>query len=63
MVETVSSFLVGYVLGILTFLILIYWNDIVHRLSDFFTFKKLKYKLKMVWWEIEFFIKYKVLRK
>ena len=57
------AFLVGYMSGVVTFLVIIFWTDIVHKFSDFFTFRKLKYKIKMIWWEVEFFIKYKVLRK
>jgi hypothetical protein len=59
----ITWFLIGYASGCVTFLVLIFWTDIVHKFSDFFTFRKLKYKLKMIWWEVEFFIKYKVLRK
>jgi hypothetical protein len=57
------SFLVGYMSGVATLLVMIFWTDIVHKLTDFFTFRKLTYKLQNTWWEIKFFIRYKVLRK
>ena len=63
MVENITYFLVGYVLGTSTVLTVIFWNKLINNLVDFFTFKRLKYKLKMWWWSTKFFFKYKVLRK
>lgn len=63
MIEIVSSLLIGYVLGISTILVVIFWNDLIQRLTGFFTFRDLKYKLGLKWWEIKFFFKHRVLRK
>ena len=59
----ITWFLIGYASGCVTFLVLIFWVDLINYLTDFFTFRKLKYKLQNKWWEIKFFIRYKVLRK
>ena len=63
MIEIVSSLLIGYVLGISTILVVIFWNDLIQRLTVFFTFRKLKYKLQNTWWEIKFFIRHRIMRK
>ena len=63
MIENITYLLIGNLFGAATVLIIIFWNNLINKLVDFFTFKKLKYKLKMWWWRTKFFFKYKVLRK
>lgn len=63
MVEIVSSLLIGYVLGISTILVMIFWDDLIKRLTEVFTFRKLKYKLENTWWEIKFFIRHRIMLK
>jgi len=63
MVENITYLLIGNLFGAATVLIIVFWNNLIRDLVEFFTFRKLKYRLKLKWWEIKFFIRYKVLRK
>ena len=56
-------FLIGYASGCVTFLVLIFWVDLINYLTEVFTFRKLKYKLQNKWWEIKFFIRHRIMRK
>ena len=61
--ENLIWFLIGYTSGCVTFLVMIFWIDLINYLVDFFTFRRLKYKIQNKWWEIKFFFRHKVLRK
>jgi hypothetical protein len=59
----ITWFLIGYASGCVTFIVLIFWTDLINYLTDLFTFRDIFYKLELKWWEIKFFIRHKVLRK